>query len=86
MKPANNIKGITHHVSIAPPVRSTSVIFIAASIEIIEIKDMPIAVLKASFSIIWRLRIMVSSKIEVSNPFRIASDIIARTGQPILVN
>ena len=86
MKPANNINGMTHQVSMAPPVRITSVIFIAASIEIIEISDMPMAVLKASFKIIWRLRIRVSSKIDVNNPFRIASDIIASTGRPIPVN
>ena len=44
---------MTHQVKIAPPVKTTSVIFIAASIAIIEIKDMPIAVLKAKFSAIF---------------------------------
>jgi hypothetical protein len=44
--------GTTHHVSMAPPVNNTSTIFIAASIETMEIMDIPIAVLKASFRLI----------------------------------
>jgi len=40
--------GITHQVSFAPPVSSTSVTFIATSIAIIEMNDMPMAVLNAA--------------------------------------
>ena len=47
INPAISIKGITHQVKIAPPVKMTSVTFIATSIEIIETSDIPIAVLKA---------------------------------------
>ena len=73
--------GTTHHSNIAPPVRSISVTFIAISIETIEIKDIPIAVLKANFIGIWRLRITVSRIIDVINPFIIARLMIANTGQ-----
>ena len=52
MKPAISMNGMTHHVSIAPPVRITSVIFMAASIAIMEIRDIPIATLNASFKTI----------------------------------
>jgi len=80
------MNGKTHQVSIAPPVKAISVIFMAASIEIIEIKDMPIAVLKASFNAICRLSIIVSSKIEVISPLKMAKPIMARTGKAIPVN
>jgi hypothetical protein len=73
--------GNTHHSNIAPPVRSISVTFIAISIETIEIKDIPIAVLKANFIGIWLLRITVSRIIDVINPFIIARLMIANTGQ-----
>ena len=81
IKPAININGITHQVSMAPPVRITSTIFIAASIEIIETNDIPIAVLKAFFKSIWRERINVSSMIEVIKPFIIAKIMILNTDQ-----
>ena len=86
MKPAESINGITHQVKIAPPVRMTSVIFIAASIEIIEMRDMPIAVLKASLSAICLERIIVSRIIDVISPLKIARLIIAQTGQLIPIN
>ena len=73
--------GTTHHSNIAPPVRSISVTFIAISIETIEIKDIPIAVLKANFIGIWLLRITVSRIIDVINPFIISRLMIANTGQ-----
>ena len=78
--------GITQSVSFAPPVNMTSVTFIATSIEIIEISDIPIAVLKASLSAICRIKIIVSRIIEVINPFMMAKAIIATTGQGIPVN
>ena len=83
MKPAASIKGITHQVKIAPPVRMTSVRFMAASIEIIEMRDMPIAVLNACLSAICLERIIVSRTIDVINPLKIARLIIAQTGQSI---
>ena len=73
--------GTTHQVSIAPPVNNTSVTFIATSIPIIEIRDMPSAVFKAKLSDICRERITVSSAMEVISPFRIARLMIAQTGQ-----
>ena len=86
MNPAKSIIGTTHQVSIAPPVKRTSTIFIAASIEIIEIIDIPIAVLKAIFSDIWRDNITVSSAIDVSKPLMMASVIIAKVGHGMPVN
>ena len=86
MNPEKSIIGTTHQVSIAPPVKSTSTIFIAASIEIIEIMDMPIAVLKAIFSDIWRDNITVSSAIDVNKPFMMASVIIAKVGHGMPIN
>jgi len=79
MNPANSINGMTHHVSIAPPVNMTSVIFIAASIAIIEIKDMPMATLNASFKTICLESMKVSSMIDVMSPFIIAKLIIKTT-------
>ena len=69
----------------AAPVKATSVIFIAASMAIIEISDMPAAVFSARRSGICRARITVSSAIEVSNPLMMARVIIAITGQGIPV-
>ena len=86
INPAINMRGITHQVSLAPPVNHTSTIFIAASIQIIEINDIPIAVLNAAANAICRDKITVSSAIEVSNPLRIASIIMASVGQAIPVN
>ena len=86
MKPAASIKGMTHQVKIAPPVRITSVTFIAASIEIIEMRDMPIAVLNASLSAICLERIIVSRIIDVINPLKIARLIIAQMGQLLPIN
>ena len=79
MKPAKSINGITHQVSIAPPVNNTSVMFIASSIAIIEIRDMPIATLKASLRIICLESINVSSMMDVINPFIIARLMIKTT-------
>ena len=81
MKPATSIIGTAHQVSKAPPVSIKSVRFIATSIEIIEIKDMPNAVFNAILNAIWRARIIVSKMIEVKRPLIMASDIIHRTGQ-----
>ena len=76
MKPAASIKGITHQVRTAPPVSMTSVTFMAASMAIMEIKDMPMAVLKARLSDICLERMMVSRIIDVMIPFTTASAII----------
>ena len=78
--------GITHQVKIAPPVKTTSVTFIATSIEIIDTRDIPIAVLKAMFKDICLERINVSKAMDVKIPFIIAKDMIAKTGQVISVN
>ena len=86
MKPAASINGITHQVRTAPPVSIKSVTFIAASIETIEISDIPIAVLKANFSVICLAKIIVSSIIEVIRPLKIARLIIAQTCQSISMN
>ena len=58
MKPAKSIKGTTHQVRIAPPVNIKSVKFIVVSIDIIDFKDIPTAVLKAKFNNICFHRIM----------------------------
>ena len=47
---------------------------VATSIEIIEMRDMPMATLNASFSIICLERMYVSSMIEVIKPFMIAKE------------
>ena len=85
MKPAVSIKGITHQVSIAPPVNQTSTIFIAASIEIIEISDIPKAVLSARLNAICRVRMIVSKMMDVIRPLKIANSIINKVGQAISV-
>jgi hypothetical protein len=51
-----------------------------------EIKDMPMAVLKASLSVICLDRMMVSRMIDVISPLKIAKLIIAQTGQAIPMN
>ncbi len=79
MNPAKSMNGMTHQVSIAPPVNITSVIFMAASIAIIEIRDMPIATLNASFKTICLESMYVSSMIDVIRPFMIAKLMIRRT-------
>ena len=81
MKPTISIIGTTHQVSFAPPVSSTSTTFIATSIDIIEISDMPMAVLNAVRSAIWRDKMIVSSIIEVISPLAIAKTIIASVDQ-----
>jgi hypothetical protein len=74
------------HFKIAPPVNITSVIFIAASMAIIDINDIPIAVLNAKLKNICLERIIVSSIIDVINPLKIARHIMAQTGQLISIN
>ena len=80
------MNGITHHVRIAPPVSMKSVTFMATSIAIIEIRDMPIAVLKAALNGICLLRIMVSRIIDVIRPLKTARLIMAHTGQMTPMN
>ena len=58
----------------------------ANSMETIEIRDIPIAVLKACRSSICLLKMKVSSMIDVIIPFTIARDIISHTGQSIPIN
>ena len=82
--PAINIRGITYQVNIAPPVINTSTIFIAASIDIIDSKDIPHAVLKASSKANCFYKITVSSAIEVNKPFIIAKIIMDIVAQPEL--
>ena len=67
---------MVYQVSIAPPVMSTSVIFMAASIEIIDMSDIPQAVLNANISAICLVKMTVSSAIEVINPLNIARSMI----------
>ena len=78
-KPAISIIGITQIVSFAPPVSKTSTAFIEASIEIIEISDIPIATRKASFKGIWPIRMKVSKAIEVIIPLKIARSMMLIT-------
>ena len=80
-----SMSGTTHQVSTAPPVRTTSTRFIAASIETMEIIDMPIAVLNAARKAICRVRMIVSSAMEVISPLTMARLIIVQTGQPMPV-
>ena len=79
MNPAKSMNGMTHQVSIAPPVNITSVIFMAASIAIMDMRDMPMATLKASFKTICLESMYVSSMIDVIRPFMIAKLMIKRT-------
>ena len=80
------MKGSTQNFITAPPVKIISVMFMANSIETIEIKDIPIAVLKACRSSICLLKMKVSSIIDVIMPFTIASVMISQTGQSIPIN
>ena len=86
MKPAINITGTTHGVNLAPPVNHISTRFIAISIDNMDIKDMPRAVLKAVLISIWRARIIVSNIMEVIKPLMIAKTIMERVGQFISKN
>ena len=76
-----SINGITHQVSIAPPVSATSVMFIANSIDTIDTNDIPIAVLKAAPTAICLIKTIVSNAIEVSIPLSIANDFMVKTDQ-----
>jgi len=69
----------------APPVSTTSVMFMAASIEIMDTSDMPTAVLKAGRNAICLARMKVSSAMEVSMPLKMANDMMAQTGHGIPV-
>jgi hypothetical protein len=76
INPQISISGITSLVRIAPPVTAKSTEFMASSIEIMEISDIPAAVFRAKLNCICRLRIRVSRAIEVSKPLKIASPIM----------
>jgi len=82
MKPAINIIGITHQTN-TPPAKTTSTIFMATSIDIMDIKDIPVAVLNASLIFICLERIMVSKMIDVISPLIIAKVIIPSIGKGI---
>tara|TARA_Y100001970_G_scaffold62139_1_gene79409 strand:+ start:1147 stop:1461 length:315 start_codon:yes stop_codon:yes gene_type:complete len=73
---------MTHNTK-TPPAKTTSTVFIATSIDIIDIKDMPVAVLKASLRFICLERIIVSSIIEVINPLMTAKVMIPNMGNAI---
>ena len=78
---------MTHQVKIAPPVRKKSVVFIAISILIIEIKLIPTAVLNANLRVKFCLNsIIVSKIILVIIPLMIAKTIIAKIGKEIFVS
>ena len=74
--------GMVYHASMAPPVINTSTKFIAASMEIIDMSDIPQAVLNAIISAICLVKMMVSSAIEVINPLNIARSMILIVVQP----
>lgn len=76
---------MAYQVNMAPPVNTTSVIFIAASIAIMEINDMPAAVRNALRKGSCFSNITVSSAIEVNSPFIMASIMIAKVDHPELV-
>ena len=82
MKPANSINGITHQTK-TPPAKTTSTVFMATSIDIIDIKDIPVAVLNAALKFICRERIIVSRIIEVIKPLIIARVIMPNIGKAI---
>ena len=82
MKPAINIIGITHETN-TPPAKTTSTIFMETSIDIMDIKDIPVAVLNASLIFICLERIMVSKMIDVISPLIIAKVIIPSIGKGI---
>lgn len=73
---------MAYQVNMAPPVNTTSVIFIAASIAIMEINDMPAAVRNALRKGSCFSKITVSSAIEVNSPFIMASIMIAKVDHP----
>ena len=77
---------MTHSVNLAPPVSQTSIKFIATSMDIIEIMDIPSAVLKAVLIPICRVRMIVSRAIDVNNPLIMAKDIMCKVGQLISEN
>ena len=83
-KPANNIGPITKRLRRAPPVKNTSVRFMASSILTMEIIDIPQAVLSALKIDICFNKMIVSKMIEVIKPFTMASAIILRVDQPML--
>ena len=83
-KPARSMIGKAIKVILAPPVIAMSVKFIASSIAIIEISDIPSAVRRARLNAICLQRINVSRMIEVKRPLKIASAIMAITGHAIL--
>ena len=56
--------------------------FMAASMAIIEISDIPIAVRKASLNGNWRIKMKVSKAMEVSNPLMMARIMMAMVDQP----
>ena len=85
MKPAINIRGTTHRTK-TPPAKTTSTVFIATSIDIIDIKDIPVAVLNASFKFICWDRTIVSRIIEVIRPLIIARIIMPSIGKGISFN
>ena len=64
--------GITHQTNFASPINNKSTKFIEISIETIEIRAIPQAVLKALLNFICLKRINVSRPIENSIPFNIA--------------
>jgi hypothetical protein len=69
----------------APPVTATSTRFIAISMPIMEISDIPMAVLKALARGICRSKIRVSRAMDVRRPFMIANDMMAHTGHGVPV-
>ena len=73
-----SIIGMTVKLSIAPPVIKKSVKFIATSILIIEINDIPKAVDNARLKFICFKRIIVSKIILVINPFITAKNMILK--------
>ena len=73
---------MTHQTN-TPPAKMTSTVFIATSIDIMDIKDIPVAVLNASLIFICLERIMVSKMIDVMRPLIIAKVIIPSIGKGI---
>jgi hypothetical protein len=84
--PAINIQGNTTKLIVALPITVMSTMFIATSMDSIEIRDIPQAVRKADFHGICFDRIMLSSAIEVRIPFTIASAKIIVIDQAIPVS
>ena len=83
MKPNNNIIGITQIFIIAPPVAMISTKFIETSMEIIDIRLMPMAVFNALLNPSSFVRTIVSNNILVINPLIIAKAIIPNNGNSI---